>query len=215
MDKGFISFLVIIVIVFGLTMIVKNADIMNRGVPEPAGDKDNEEIAMETIDSTVVLETSMGNIEIELDAKNAPISTKNFLGYVNDGFYEGTIFHRVIDGFMVQGGGFDKDMKQKDTKAPIKNEATNGLNNEMYTIAMARTSVIDSATSQFFINVNDNDFLDHRDNTGSGYGYAVFGKVTSGTDVVDKIKGVATKNSGMHQNVPIEPITIKKAYVKK
>jgi cyclophilin family peptidyl-prolyl cis-trans isomerase len=160
---------------------------------------------------TVVLETSMGNIEIELDKEKAPISVENFLGYVNEGFYDGLIFHRVIGNFMVQGGGFDKDMNQKPPKSPIKNEADNGLKNDKYTVAMARTNIVDSATSQFFINVADNDFLNNglRD-----FGYAVFGKVTAGTDVVDKIKSVQTTSAGGMQDVPVEPVTINKAYVK-
>src|SRR5512143_627461 len=135
----------------------------------------------------VLLKTSKGDITLELNAAKAPITVKNFLAYVNDKFYDGTIFHRVIPAFMVQGGGFDKDMKQKATKAPIKNEAGNGLKNDVGTIAMARTGVVDSATAQFFINVKANDFLDHRDDSQQGYGYAVFGKVIEGMDVVDKI----------------------------
>lgn len=163
----------------------------------------------------VVMETSKGNIEIELNEEQAPISTKNFLDYVNEGFYDGLIFHRVMDGFMIQGGGFNKDMNEKPTKEPIKNEADNGLKNDRGTIAMARTMVVDSATSQFFINVVDNDFLNFQAPNPQGYGYAVFGKVTNGMDVVDEIKSVQTTTKGMHQNVPVEPIIINKAYVKK
>jgi len=163
----------------------------------------------------VVLDTSMGNIEIELDRKHAPISTENFLSYVNDGFYDGLIFHRVIDGFMIQGGGFNKDMIQKEPKESIKNEAGNGLKNDKYTIAMARTSVVDSATSQFFINVNNNDFLNHKDESPQGYGYAVFGKVILGMDIVDQIKSVKTGRVGPHQDVPLTPVTINRAFVKK
>ena len=153
----------------------------------------------------VVLTTSYGDIEIELNPEKAPISTQNFLGYVESGFYNGTQFHRVIPGFMVQGGGFDADMRQKDTNAPIKNEADNGLHNVRGTLAMARTQVRDSATSQFFINHKDNAFLDHGSRD---FGYAVFGKVTRGMDVVDKIAQVPTGNRGMHQNVPREPVLI-------
>ena len=153
----------------------------------------------------VVLTTSYGDIEIELNAEKAPISTQNFLKYVDSGFYNGTQFHRVIPGFMVQGGGFDADMRQKDTDAPIKNEADNGLHNVRGTLAMARTQVRDSATSQFFINHKDNAFLDHGSRD---FGYAVFGKVTRGMDVVDKIAQVPTGNRGMHQNVPREPVLI-------
>ena len=153
----------------------------------------------------VIIETSMGNITIELDAEKAPISVENFLSYVDDGFFDGTIFHRVIPGFMIQGGGMDEKMNQKATKASIKNEADNGLGNERGTLAMARTQEVDSATSQFFINLTNNDFLNHGSRD---FGYAVFGKVTDGMDVVDAIAAVATGNSGFHQNVPLEPVTI-------
>ncbi len=161
----------------------------------------------------VKLETSMGEITIELNADKAPATTANFLQYVKDGFYNGTIFHRVIPTFMIQGGGFDAQMNQKPTRAPIQNEADNGLKNEPYTIAMARTMDPNSATAQFFINVADNQFLNHTAKTMQGWGYAVFGKVVKGQDVVDKIKAVPTGNQGMHQNVPLEPVTISKATV--
>lgn len=158
---------------------------------------------------TAVLETSMGEIHIELDADKAPVTVENFLKYVDDGFYNGTIFHRVIPDFMIQGGGFTEDMTQKPTRDPIRNEADNGLSNEPYTIAMARTSVVDSATAQFFINVADNVFLDHgkRD-----FGYAVFGKVTKGEDIVDRIAGVDTGVRAGMRDVPTETVTIEKAY---
>ena len=159
----------------------------------------------------VKLTTSMGAITVELDKAKAPVSTENFVKYVDSGHYNGTIFHRVIDGFMIQGGGFTKDMQQKPTQAAIKNEAANGLKNDMYTLAMARTGVRDSATAQFFINVKQNDFLNYRDESPQGWGYAVFGKVVEGQDVVDKIRKVATGNAGMHQNVPLEPVVIEKA----
>lgn len=159
----------------------------------------------------VKLTTSMGNITVALDAAKAPVSVDNFVKYVQSGHYDGTIFHRVIDGFMIQGGGFTKDMAQKPTQAPIKNEASNGLKNDAYTLAMARTNVRDSATAQFFINVKANDFLNYRDESPQGWGYAVFGKVTEGQDVVDKIRTVRTGNAGMHQNVPLEPVVIIKA----
>ena len=159
----------------------------------------------------VKLTTSMGPIVIQLDKDKAPVSVDNFVKYVEAGHYNGTVFHRVIDGFMVQGGGFTKDMKQKPTNAPIKNEGANGLKNDNYTVAMARTGVRDSATSQFFINVKDNDFLNYSGESQQGWGYAVFGKVVEGKDVVDKIRKVATANSGMHQNVPTSPVTIDKA----
>lgn len=158
----------------------------------------------------VIMSTSMGDIKIELYLDKAPETVKNFLSYVNDKFYDGTIFHRVIPGFMIQGGGFTPDMKQKPTKAPIKNEADNGLKNDTGTIAMARTSVVDSATSQFFINLVDNDFLNHGDRD---FGYAVFGKVIEGMDVVRKIAGVKTANHGPFQDVPVEPVVIKSVHV--
>ena len=168
----------------------------------------------ETTNPTVRIETSMGNIVLELDAVNAPISTANFIAYANDGFYEDTIFHRVIDGFMVQGGGLTADMSDKSNKkAPIKNEAANGLKNDHGTVAMARTNVVDSATSQFFINVGENSFLNHTAPTPQGFGYAVFGKVTDGMDVVEAIRQVKTGNKGMHQDVPVETITIQKVTV--
>jgi peptidyl-prolyl cis-trans isomerase B (cyclophilin B) len=161
----------------------------------------------------VKLETSLGEITLELYPEKAPATVANFLAYVKDGFYNGTVFHRVIPTFMIQGGGFDAQMNQKPTKAPIKNEADNGLKNEAYTVAMARTNVPDSATAQFFINAADNQFLNHTAKTPQGWGYAVFGKVVKGQDVVDKIKAVPTGNKGMHQNVPVEPLTIIKATV--
>jgi peptidyl-prolyl cis-trans isomerase A (cyclophilin A) len=157
----------------------------------------------------VLLKTSMGDITLELDAQKAPKSVDNFLKYVKNGHYKGTIFHRVIDGFMIQGGGFDKTMKQKSTAAPIKNEASNGLKNSPYTIAMARTGDPDSATAQFFINVNNNAALDYPSRDGAGY--AVFGKVIAGQDVVDKIRQVPTTNAGMFQDVPQTPVLIENA----
>jgi cyclophilin family peptidyl-prolyl cis-trans isomerase len=157
----------------------------------------------------VRLTTSMGAIVIELDESKAPISAQNFVKYVQAGHYDGTIFHRVMDGFMIQGGGFGKDMRQKPVNAPIKNESTNGLKNDNYTVAMARTNVRDSATSQFFINVKDNDFLNYSGE--SNPGYAVFGKVIEGKEVVDKIKKVATGSAGGHENVPREAVVIEKA----
>ncbi|MFV0347937.1 MAG: peptidylprolyl isomerase [Halodesulfovibrio sp.] len=163
----------------------------------------------------IKLETSMGDIVLELDAEKAPKTAANFVQYVEDGFYDGTIFHRVIDGFMVQGGGFDASMVQKPTRDEIENEADNGLKNLKYTIAMARTMAPHSASSQFFINVNDNHFLNHSGKTMQGWGYCVFGKVVEGTEVVDKIKGVATGTYGFHENVPTEPVTIIKATVVK
>jgi peptidyl-prolyl cis-trans isomerase A (cyclophilin A) len=161
----------------------------------------------------VVMKTSMGEIKIELDKAKAPVSVENFVGYVNDKFYDGTVFHRVIPAFMIQGGGFDKDMKEKKTKAPIKNEAGNGLKNLNGTIAMARTSDPNSATAQFFINTKDNAFLDHRNDTPQGYGYAVFGKVVEGMDVVKKIEQVQTTTRPPHENVPSTPVIIESVRV--
>ena len=159
------------------------------------------------------IETDLGAIEIELDEKKAPATVKNFVDYAKSGHYNGTIFHRVIDGFMIQGGGFTPDMDQKPTKAPIRNEAMNGLKNARGTIAMARTMVVDSATSQFFINLVDNDFLDFQSPTPQGFGYAVFGAVTDGLEVVDAIAKVSTGFAGPHQNVPEKPVVIKKVTV--
>lgn len=159
----------------------------------------------------VILKTSMGDITLELDAAKAPKTVENFVAYVKAGHYDGTIFHRVMDNFMIQGGGFTDKMVQKPTKASIQNEADNGLKNNKYTIAMARTSDPHSASAQFFINVADNDFLNFSSPTSRGWGYAVFGKVSAGTDVVDKIKKVKTGTNGFHENVPLEPVTILKA----
>ncbi len=159
----------------------------------------------------VLLTTNFGEIKIELNAEKAPITVENFENYVRTGFYDNTIFHRVIPGFMIQGGGFEPGMAQKGTEAPIENEAKNGLNNDMYTIAMARTGDPHSATAQFFINVSDNSFLNYPGQ--DGWGYCVFGKVSDGTDVVDKIKGVATTRAGMHADVPAEDVVIEKAEI--
>ena len=156
------------------------------------------------------IDTSLGTIQVQLDSKKAPISVANFESYIKSGFYTGKIFHRVIPGFMIQGGGFDKNMVQAPTNAPIKNEADNGLKNDKYTIAMARTYVVDSATSQFFINVNNNIPLNFKDKTDAGYGYAVFGKVIKGTDIVDKIAATPTTTATGYQNVPVTPIIINK-----
>jgi peptidyl-prolyl cis-trans isomerase B (cyclophilin B) len=161
----------------------------------------------------VKLTTNFGDITIELYAEKAPITVANFISYVEKGFYDGVIFHRVIKDFMIQGGGFDVNMKQKATDATIKNEADNGLSNDKYTLAMARTMVPDSASAQFFINVKDNDFLNFTSATTQGWGYCVFGKVVEGTDVVDKIKAVATGNRAGHQDVPVDPVIIEKAVV--
>lgn len=154
------------------------------------------------------LHTSLGAITLDLDAEKAPETVANFLQYVKDGHYSNTLFHRVIDGFMIQGGGFEPGMKQKPTRAPLKNEADNGLKNAAYTVAMARTSSPHSATAQFFINVGANGFLDFSAQTPQGWGYCVFGKVVEGTEVVDKIKKVKTGNRGMHQDVPLQDVVI-------
>jgi len=161
----------------------------------------------------VKLTTNYGPITLELNAQAAPETVANFLQYAKDGHYDGTIFHRVIDGFMIQGGGFTPDMQQKATRPPIRNEADNGLKNEAYSVAMARTPNPDSATSQFFINVSDNDFLNFREPSAQGYGYCVFGKVTEGKEVVDRIRKVHTGMRGGHQDVPVENVVIEKAEV--
>jgi peptidyl-prolyl cis-trans isomerase B (cyclophilin B) len=161
----------------------------------------------------IKLHTNYGDITLELDSEKAPITVQNFIDYVNNGHYDNTIFHRVIDGFMIQGGGFEPGLVQKQARAPIRNEAANGLKNDKYTVAMARTSDVDSATAQFFINVADNDFLNHSSPTPQGFGYCVFGKVVEGMDVVDKIKKVRTGDRGGHQNVPLENVLLEKAEV--
>ena len=161
----------------------------------------------------VTMETSKGVITLELDSEKAPVSVENFVKYAKAGHYDGTIFHRVIPGFMVQGGGFDTDMKQKDTNPPIKIEADNGLKNTKGTVAMARTSDPNSATSQFFINLADNAFLDHKSPTQQGWGYAVFGRVTDGMDIVESIEKVKTGNNHGHENVPLEEVTIQKVTI--
>lgn len=161
----------------------------------------------------VKLHTNYGIITLELDSDKAPETVKNFLNYVTSGFYNNTLFHRVIDDFMIQGGGFEPGMKQKETAAPIQNEAANGLKNEAYTIAMARTANVHSATSQFFINVTNNGFLNYKSPSPQGYGYCVFGKVIEGQDVVDKIKKVKTGDYAGHQNVPLEDVVIQKAEI--
>ncbi len=161
----------------------------------------------------VIIRTTFGEIKLELDAEKAPITVANFLNYAREGFYDGTIFHRVIDNFMIQGGGFDTDMQQKANGDTIENEADNGLKNDFGTIAMARTSDPHSATSQFFINVKDNDFLNFRAKNSQGWGYTVFGKVTGGTEVLDKIRGVATSSRKGHQDVPTEPVIIESVVI--
>jgi peptidyl-prolyl cis-trans isomerase B (cyclophilin B) len=162
----------------------------------------------------IVLQTNLGDITIALNHEKAPVTAANFEQYVRDGFYDGTLFHRVIDGFMVQGGGFDQDFNQKPTRDPIENEADNGLKNTEGTLAMARTQDPHSATAQFFININNNSFLDHSGKSVQGWGYAVFGKVVDGMDVVEKIKNVSTTRRGMHADVPAEDIMIERAYAK-
>jgi peptidyl-prolyl cis-trans isomerase B (cyclophilin B) len=163
--------------------------------------------------SKVKLQTSMGDVVIEIDIEKAPATTENFLQYVRDGFYDNTVFHRVINGFMVQGGGFEPGMKQKPVRAAIQNEAGNGLKNDAYTVAMARTSDPHSATAQFFFNVVNNNFLNFRTASADGFGYCVFGKVVEGREVIDKIKAVPTGNRGFHQDVPAEDVLIEKAQI--
>lgn len=162
---------------------------------------------------TIELQTNKGNIRIELDEAKAPVTVANFISYVEKGHYDGTVFHRVIKGFMIQGGGFEPGMSQKPTQAPIQNEANNGLKNNHYTIAMARTSAPHSASAQFFINTTDNDFLNFKSESPNGWGYAVFGKVVSGQEVVDAIEGVKTGNRGGHGDVPLEDVVITKAAI--
>lgn len=193
----------------GLLLLVLGAFILSTGNSVmAAGEK------MEAKGKRMVtMKTSEGTIRIELWEDKAPITVKNFIRYVNEGFYDGTIFHRVIDNFMIQGGGFTTDMAQKKPHEPIKNEAGNGAKNDIGTLAMARTNVIDSATCQFFINVKDNEFLNHRDDSPAGFGYAVFGKVIEGMEVVDKIKKVPTGSAGPHQNVPVKPVVIETARI--
>jgi cyclophilin family peptidyl-prolyl cis-trans isomerase len=194
-------------IIFLFFMLHPNQSKEELSLSEPV----NAQTVNDNAKPQVVLETSLGNLTLELDAAKAPVTVKNFLAYIDSGFYNGTVFHRVIPGFMLQGGGMTPGLKEKATEAPIKNEAANGLSNLRGTIAMARTQVIDSATSQFFINVKDNLFLNHRDNSANGFGYCVFGKVTAGMDVADKIVAVATKTSGYYENVPVEDVVIIKA----
>ncbi|HBG05898.1 MAG: cyclophilin [Geobacteraceae bacterium GWC2_58_44] len=172
-------------------------------------------LAAESKNPTLVIETSLGNVKVELFEKEAPISVKNFLDYAKSGFYNGTIFHRVIPGFMIQGGGFTASMTQKETKPPIKNEAANGLKNDRGTLAMARTNMVDSASSQFFINVAKNDFLNHRPGGPMTYGYAVFGKVVEGMDVVDRIAATQTAMKSGFADVPTTPVVIKNVTVAK
>lgn len=161
----------------------------------------------------VILHTNHGKITLELDAVRAPKTVANFLDYVRAGHFDSTVFHRVIDGFMIQGGGMTSDLRQKPTGAPVENEARNGLKNLRYSVAMARTGDPHSATAQFFINVSDNDFLDHRSPDANGWGYCVFGRVVEGADVVDRIKGVPTGNRGVHQNVPKQDVVIERAEI--
>jgi peptidyl-prolyl cis-trans isomerase B (cyclophilin B) len=189
----------------------------SKSAPAPSAAKEGGSMADKnaTKNPVVVISTSMGDIEAELYPDKAPETVKNFLAYAESGHYNGTVFHRVIKGFMIQGGGMTADLQQKPTKPPVKNEAGNGLKNEVGTLAMARTNVVDSATSQFFINVKSNDFLDHKSETPQGFGYAVFGKVIGGMDVVTKIENVSTTNKGMYQDVPSEPVTIKSITLKK
>jgi len=198
----------------GLLMVLVLICGCGEKTNKAAADKkivDSERNIVKSQSNIVKLETSMGNIVIELNEQAAPVTVKNFLGYVEAGFYDGTIFHRVIPGFMIQGGGFTKQMAEKDTRAPIINEAKNGLSNEKGTIAMARTSDPDSATAQFFINHRDNDFLDYIDDNKAGY--AAFGKVTEGMDVVDAIASVETTTRNGMDDVPVEPVIIQSAKV--
>lgn len=190
----------------------EEAQTLEKAAPEAVEEAEEmeeaEEAALDDNNPRVIMETTMGNVEISLFQKEAPITVENFLNYVKDGFYDGTIFHRVIPDFMIQGGGFTSDMIKKETKPPIKNEANNKIKNEKGTIAMARTAIIDSATSQFFINLKDNQFLDYKDETNEGYGYCVFGKVVKGMDVVENIGNVTRTTKGQHADVPETPVVI-------
>ena len=215
----FLVFLVVALFHLGCSESGRNRHMSQEG--EPTSSSDPQKMASKDSDQSetltqrtgenpmVLMETSMGNIKIELFRALAPVSVENFLTYVNENFYFGTIFHRVVRGFVIQGGGFTEEMEKKPTHAPIKNEAKNGLSNTRGTVAMARTSIINSATSQFYINLKDNTFLDHQDESTQGYGYCVFGKVIEGMDVVDNIGMVPTTRKGRHENVPITPVFIK------
>ena len=198
--------------ILGCASTNTNNTMISDTQPNSLSNTNNQETTMSDM-PVVQLETSMGDITIELNEEKAPKTVENFLNYVNSGHYEGTIFHRVNDGFMIQGGGMDAQMNEKKTNAPIENEADNGLKNDKGTIAMARTQDPHSATSQFFINVKDNDFLNHSGKNMQGWGYTVFGKVTDGMDVIEKMRSVATGRFGMHADVPNEPITINSAKV--
>ena len=189
-----------------------NSAIASQTQPNSTSNANTQETTMSNM-PLVELETSMGNITIELNEEKAPKTVENFLNYVKSGHYDGTIFHRIIDGFMIQGGGMDAEMNEKATNAPVENEADNGLKNDKGTLAMARTQDPHSATSQFFVNVKDNDFLNHSGKNMQGWGYTVFGKVTSGMDVIEKMRGVPTGRFGMHADVPKEPVIINSATI--
>ena len=211
-NKNYILYFILFgAILLAVFLLGKNAD--NNVIPiiEDENKNIDETIKGDESMTIVKFETTLGEFEVELYEDKAPISTKNFLEYVNEGYYDGLIFHRVISNFMVQGGGFDSDMNEKETKPAIKNEADNGLKNLKYTLAMARTNEVDSATSQFFVNVADNVFLD---NGARDFGYAVFAKVISGEDTVEKIREVKTTTKGPYTDVPATPVLINKAYVK-
>ena len=198
---------------FAFASLVSIASANHHGAEEAKENSNNETLTSENTNTMVTLQTSAGDISIELNAEKAPESVANFLEYAKAGHYDGLIFHRVIKGFMIQGGGFEPGMKQRDTRAPIKNEANNGLTNEKYTLAMARTPDPHSASSQFFINTKDNDFLNFSSETQQGWGYAVFGKVVSGQDIVDAIENVETGQSGPHGDVPVEDLVIKSVVI--
>ncbi len=199
----------------GFSTVIIGMFLAATSMSIPAIAKSHKKGAKKVSNPVVIIDTSMGKIDVELNPAKAPKTVENFLKYVHAGFYSGTIFHRVIKGFMIQGGGLDEQMNEKETRPPIKNEADNGLKNEKYTIAMARTSVVDSATAQFFINTADNAFLNFRSKNPQGYGYAVFGKVISGEKVVDKIEAVATADKNGMQDVPVTPVVIKSITLKK
>ncbi len=217
--KGLACFVSIMMVAFAILCFVGVSAVTGLEPKDPSpqaspasGDKAK---SVESDHPRVAMKTSMGEIVLELDRKRAPVTVENFLRYASDGSYNGTIFHRVIPGFMIQGGGMEPGMKKKPTRDPIRNEAANGLKNKTGTIAMARTSAVDSATGQFFINCKDNSFLDHRDTSSRGYGYAVFGKVVEGMDVVRKIEKAPTGTKGGHRDMPVEDIMIVSVEIRK
>ena len=213
---GYISVVLMVSVILSFVRVPVATGLDPQDPPEkvpPASEGQGK--SQESERPRVIIKTSVGDIVLELDRKRAPLTVENFLQYANEGFFNGTIFHRVIPNFMIQGGGMEPGMKKKPTRSPIRNEATNGLKNKTGTIAMARTSVVDSATAQFFINCKDNSFLDHRDTSSQGYGYAVFGQVVEGMDVVRRIEKAPTGTKGPYRDVPVEDILIVSVEIQK